>query len=291
MNGREIVSPLYDILILSSDGFNYKSNGKYIPLGIDRYGNRISTASTSSSSSSSSSSYSSRSSSSSSSSSASSSSSSRSSYTSSSSYSSPSTSSQTSSSSQYGRLLFQGTYTSTGVCRNSNSITGCGQVSLDYITVYERALLRSSNDEVLPFVNYVTIYGETGRRYGNGQLFFMVTDQGAIRFVALTGTDILVMYNDQGDTRSQYMGKIFSTPLTNGGNNYNSNNYNSNNNGGTYNRPQHQRRCTVCHGTGLCPICNGSKMVTNSFGHKGLSKCKVCNFTGLCTSCNGTGRK
>lgn len=187
------------------------------------------------------------------------------------------------SNSQYGNLLFQGTYTCTGVGRNSTSISGCGQTSLADITVYEQAYIQGNN--VYPFVNYVTIYGETGRRYGNGQAFYMVTNQGAIRMVVFTGTDTLVMYFDQGDTRSQYIGKVFSTPLTNGG--YN-NNYN---NGGTYNQPQHQRRCAVCHGTGLCPTCNGSKMVTNSFGYNGLSKCNVCNFTGLCTSCGGTGRK
>lgn len=72
--------------------------------------------------------------------------------------------------------------------------------------------------------------------------------------------------------------------LTSGGNN--NNGYN---NGGTYNQQNHL--CTVCRGKGICPYCNGSKMVTNTSGKGGLSKCKACNYTGICKSCGGTGRK
>ena len=109
-----------------------------------------------------------------------------------------------------------------------------------------------------------------------------------IRFVVQLNSDIQVLYLDQGDTRSNYNGKIFSTALTNGGNINNG----VINNGGTYNNQQRQQRqCTVCYGRGVCSVCNGSKWVTNSFGYKGLQKCGVCGGTGLCKSCGGTGRK
>lgn len=281
MDGNEIVEPKYEDLVYSQGVFKCKvTKDRWESIGIRVDGSRIPgvteptvryTASTSSSASSSTSS---------------SSTSSSASYNNSSSYASSSSSSQTTSSSQYGNLLFQGTYTCTGVVRNLTSITGCGQTFLENYTIYEQAFIRSSTNEVSPFVNYVTIYGESGRRYGNGQAFYLVTEQGMIRLIVQAPTDITVMYFDKGDTRNLYTGKIFSTPLTNGGN-YNNNSVNY---GGTYNQ-QHQRRCSVCHGTGLCSACHGSKMVTNSFGYKGLSKCNVCNFTGLCTSCGGTGRK
>ena len=260
--GREVIAPAYDYISFNEyeNCFNYEkgSTSGNLAYTINSNGQIVSTSSYSRPS------------------------------TNTSSYSSSSTSQSSSTTSQYGRLLYQGTYTSTGVGRNSTSISGCGQTSLDYISVYEKALLRSSNSEVLPYVNNITVYGETGRRYGNGQAFFLVTNQGMIRFVVQLNSDIQVLYLDQGDTRSNYNGKIFSTALTNGGNINNG----VINNGGTYNNQQRQQRhCTVCYGRGVCSVCNGSKWVTNSFGYKGLQKCGVCGGTGLCKSCGGTGRK
>ena len=280
-NGKEIIAPQYNYVSYSVSQFDYKADdGHYYDTGIDIDGNKVkmrigrtpptntSVASTSSNTSNSSS-YSS--------------SSSSSSY-------STSSSSQMPSSSQYGKLLFQGVYTNTGVVRNSTSITGCGQTNIDNFAVYEQALVVLSGSLVWPYVGIESVYGEVGRRYGEGQVFYLVTDNGQIRFVAQNGTDVISLYLDKGDTRSTYNGKVFSTPIGNGGNTYG-------NNGGNYNNQQqiqgkqNLRRCTVCYGRGVCSICNGSKWVTNSFGQKGLHKCGSCGGTGLCKSCNGTGRK
>ena len=270
INGKEFIPPKYEGLFLSTvDGFNYKENGKYIPLGIDGHGNRITTASSSSASSPSSSSYSS---------------------SSSSTYSSPSSSSSSSTSpsstSQYGNLLYQGTYTVTGVARSSTSLSGCGDASLVQLTVYERALFRGSQE--WPYAGMVTVYGETGRRYGRDRVFYLVNNAGLIWFVAQTDTDVIAMYFDKGDTRSVYTGKVFCNPIGNGGNTFNVGTFNN------QQQPQNTqklRSCTVCYGRGVCSICNGSKWVTNSFGHKGWVKCGACGGTGLCKSCNGTGRR
>lgn len=61
---------------------------------------------------------------------------------------------------------------------------------------------------------------------------------------------------------------------------------------GTSGMMTRMRVCTVCHGTGLCPICNGSSRVTNPYTNsRSLDVCGGCNGQKYCSSCGGTGRK
>lgn len=195
--------------------------------------------------------------------------------------------------SQYGRLLHQGVYTSTGVVRDNQSLAGCGQTSLTNFSIYEKAIIEQGKANPMYYSGDATVFGEYGRKYvvtttQDGQVFYLVLNDGSVRFVATNGVKTLSMYIFQGDCRAQYTGKVFSTPINNGGNSL------TPQPGNNYNQPpqtkQKLRVCTVCHGTGTCPICHGSAWVTNAFTGK-LQKCGGCHGGKLCSSCGGTGRK
>lgn len=265
--GHEIIAPKYKSIIFSEyeNCFKYEKGDDFVslPITLDSNGRgvRVSSSRTASSSYSSSSTSSS-----------------------SSTYSSSSSSSY-SSSSQYGNLLFQGIFTTTGVGRNSSAYSSCGQTSLSNYAVYENALIIDNGTKVMTYTGNVTVYGVSGRKYGNDQMFYLVSGIDMLSFVVNLGNDVTVLYLEKGDTRNNYNGKIWSTPIGNGGNNYNNggnfNNYNNNSN-------QRQPICKTCYGRKLCRNCNGTKLVANAYTGRN-EFCEVCHRTGLCPTCNGTG--
>lgn len=54
------------------------------------------------------------------------------------------------------------------------------------------------------------------------------------------------------------------------------------------NNGQVKETCTVCHGNGNCPTCNG--IGTGCKACKGTGKCDSCNGSGECKKCYGSGR-
>lgn len=203
--------------------------------------------------------------------------------------------------SAYGDLLYSGQYTYTSLIRTFDDFLGMGTPSLCNITVYERALL-FNNDAPAEYYGYRTVYGEYGRAYGNSEQFYLVTNNGDIRYVVrvtmntMLGafTDERMAFFDHGDTRSQYEGKAFSSK-GNTNNNYNT--------GGTYGgstgtvtTQQGQKSCPVCYGTGTCQTCYGSGWVSNPYSNE-RHTCSSCNnqydnapYKGKCWKCHGTGR-
>lgn len=277
ITGKEVIAPKYDYIYFSEayNCFSYELNDKdyNLSLTMDSNGRIVPSSSSSSSSS----------------------------YASSSSQSS-------SSSSPYGNLLYSGTYTVTGVVRNSTASAGDGKPYLTNLEIYDNAVVITGNGTVLRYYGEGTLEGAAGRMYGSSDKEFMfVTNGGLVRYVQaiknLFGkvVDHKISYIDYGDTRSSYAGKPFnsntanttnnggatynySVPYNNGGtynNTYNNNNYN--------NRNTHQPRCKTCMGTGLCRNCNGSKLVSNAYTRKN-EWCEVCHRKGLCPTCNGTGK-
>lgn len=234
---------------------------------------------------------------------ASSSSSSSSSSTYSSSSSSSSSSTTTSSDSQYGNLLWSGTYTVTGKGFRGMEATIVSAPFLVELQIFEKVLICNKTD----FYDYVgtkEAYYMKGRQYKNRAVegtSIVVTDQGvpfiynesvqSLPFVGNVMTTAII-YMTPGDTRSAYIGGGF-----NGG--VNNNGFNDGiNNGGTYNAQPRQRICNHCHGTGNCPNCSGSGWVVSPYGNvKGRYPCVNCNpngnsaSRGRCPVCGGTGRR
>ena len=238
------------------------------------------------------------------------SSSSTSSYSSSSSYKSSSTSSSTGSSysgsrsgntsSGNGRMLYSGIYTFTGMFVDQTGITSTGFTELCNITVYENSMT-VERDGTKPYIGNATVYGVSGRAYGDQSNYYIVTDAGVVtkvmtqtNFVPLVGnyTQTVMFYYDIGDTRSLYAGRQISP--NNGGSNYGGS---SSYGGSTGTSQRSQQSCRTCYGTGLCKTCNGSGWVTNPYTSKN-SPCSSCNDKygtgpnrGKCWTCHGTGKK
>lgn len=263
LSGNEIVAPKYSSVSFSEydNCFEYEKGDKMVklPITLDANGRGVRVSASPSSSSS----Y------------ASSSSSTTNSY------------SQSSSSSQYGRLLYQGTYTNTGVVRTNTAILGDGNPTLMNFVVYDNVLISHNGNNVWQYVGDVTVYGQYGRKYGNNQFFYLVYGQGNISCVMQQGINVTMLYFDKGDTRYNYNGKRFNTPLNNGGNSFGNNGVNYNNN--NYNNTNTRKpRCKTCMGSGKCRNCNGSKLVANAYTRRN-EWCEVCHRTGLCPTCKGTG--
>lgn len=271
VDGNEKIPPIYEYILFSESEncFKYEKGDDFIklPYTITSSGKIVSasTASTSRSSSS----YSS------------SSSSSSSSY------------STSQASSQYGRLLYSGTYTNTGVVRNSTNVSANGNPSLITISIYEKALI-AANDNPAYYQGNLSIYGETGRKYAhsnNDNLFWFVTNNGFVRVVSVitntfpivgTVTETSVLYLDAGDTRASYAGR--SSGQNNG-------QFNSFNGGGSINNSSGSSKkpiCKTCLGQKVCRNCNGTKRAVNPFTNRS-DFCEICKGTGVCPTCNGTG--
>lgn len=52
-------------------------------------------------------------------------------------------------------------------------------------------------------------------------------------------------------------------------------------------------KCDICHGTGICYVCKGTRRVVVNQGLDDVypigSPCSVCNYTGQCWACDGMG--
>lgn len=200
-----------------------------------------------------------------------------------------------STSSSYGNVLYEGVYTCTGISRNSSGVSFLGYVSLLNVTVYEKALV--SEGKVYPYQGNISAFGESGRKYSDGAIIWMVTGNGALRMVTIvtmtlpyvgTVSETSVLYYDKGDTRQNYqmmsngnMGGSYNTP---------------NNTYTTPTTPSRQPSCTICYGTGNCQTCYGSGWVSNPYVNE-RHPCTSCNsggnsaYRGKCWKCHGTGKK
>lgn len=194
-----------------------------------------------------------------------------------------------------GSVLYKGYYTSTGICRTSANITSSGQPFLWYITVYENCMKFEGDNTLYPYCGTYSVYGESGRRYGNGDSFWIVTSEGNIRSVVVvsvnmqmygiptTLSETSLMYFDKGDTRHLYYAQ--SSGGNTGGSSQSQN----------YSSPSRTKKsCQVCYGTGTCQTCYGSGWVNNPYVNARHS-CTSCNKSGnsptkgKCWKCGGTG--
>lgn len=265
IEGNEKIPPIYDYILFSESEncFKYEKGDNFIklPYTITSSGKIVSTSTSSAGSSST--------------------------YNSSSSYST------SQSTSQYGKLLYSGTYTNTGIVRSGTDVSANGNPQLITLSIYENALI-AANDNPAYYQGNINIYGETGRKYALpniNNLFWFVTNNGLVRVVTVitntlpivgTVTETRVLYLDAGDTRAVYAGRA------SGQNNGQINNYNG---GGSVNNGSGSGRkpiCKTCLGQKLCRNCTGSKWITSPYS-KNLSPCEVCHRTGKCPTCNGTG--
>ena len=314
-DGREVVPPQYESLLFSSGQFCYKSpDGSWYDLGIDINGNKVEPKNKPSTSSYSSSRTSSSSSSSVSSSSGSYSSSSSSSASSTSSTSSSSTSTYSSSSSQssqYGSLLFGGTYTCNGKTIQDLQIVQTANVFICDLQIYEKILVYNKN-EYFYYAGNQVLFELNFRKYvdSKNQTFF-VHEGGALVYYAIYNTQFVpfvgnvtsvtyVMF-EKGDTRAQQ--PVGGGYVPQGG---------VNTGGGAVNTGtvcpicRGQKICTnpgspynykeYCQGSRRCANCSGSGHVPAGFGQSGYVPCSYCNRRvnnnygdGICGRCHGTG--
>lgn len=190
-------------------------------------------------------------------------------------------------------VICQGNYTLTGVSRGSAGFSSSGMPLLCNLTVYDDYMTFAGDATAYPYRGQYTIYGETGRRYGDGNSFFLVTSSGDVRGVVImsmtlpyvgTVTETTLCYYDKGDTRYLYQ----SAGTTGGG-------YSTPQNSYTPSAPR-QQSCRICYGTGNCQTCYGSGWVNNPYVNE-RHPCTSCNNggnqpnRGKCWNCGGTGKK
>ena len=203
--------------------------------------------------------------------------------------------------SNYGYLIGSGTYTCTGIGFQGLETKTISQPFLIEVEIYEKAVIHSG--KVYHYVGNTEMYFISGRKYqistGANAEGFLVDSNGAphywtsytqnLPFVGQITTTTFIICN-VGDTRNAYMGGNYNGGVTP--------NYGGGNSGGTYNTQPRQKNCNHCHGTGICPNCNGSGMVVNPYGNvKGQYPCVNCNpngnnpMRGKCPLCNGLGKR
>ena len=224
-----------------------------------------------------------------------------------------------SSSSQYGKLLFDETYTCTGT-----SITGIQTSTimapfLCTFHIYENRLFYNdepqpsiySGDEILYNIKWRKYLKEQNSGYyvsDVGAVMLFLTSTSSLPYVGNVTTTSYLLF-ERGDTRHLHLGG----GAVSGGNVMLPQN---GNNGGYSNTPSGQRcnlcagtgSCsnpsspynsrTYCHGSGKCPICGGDGLMINTYNNtkqvcsscRGNGRCQNCNGTGKCKKCGGTGR-
>ena len=228
-------------------------------------------------------------------------------------------SSTSSSSSQYGKLLFDETYTCTGT-----SITGIQTSTimapfLCTFHIYENRLFYNdepqpsiySGDEILYNIKWRKYLKEQNSGYyvsDVGAVMLFLTSTSSLPYVGNVTTTSYLLF-ERGDTRHLHLGG----GAVGGGNTMLPQNGNS----GGYNNTQSGQRCnlcggvgtcsnpgsqynsrTYCHGSGKCPICGGDGLMINTYNNtkqvcsscRGNGRCQNCNGTGKCKKCGGTGR-
>ncbi len=300
-DGREVIPPRYESILYSSGQFCYKaSNGSWYDLGIDINGNKVQPQRTPSTASASSSQTSSVSSSSSSNSSSSSTASSRTSAS----------SSSGSSGSEYGSLLFGGTYTCNGKTIQNLQIVQTAYVFTCDLQVYERVLVYNQN-EYFYYSGNQQLFQMNFRKYvdSKNQTFFVhesgVTAYYAIyntQFVPYAGNITTVVYVilEQGDTRGQQsVGGGYSPQggAITGGTGTSGNVCPICHGAKTCTNPSSPRNYKeYCQGSRRCGNCSGSGHVPAGYGQSGYVPCSYCNrrvnnnySDGVCGKCHGTG--
>ncbi|MBO4464371.1 MAG: hypothetical protein J5797_09295 [Prevotella sp.] len=234
--------------------------------------------------------------------------------------SSSSGSSTSSSSSQYGKLLFDETYTCTGT-----SITGVQTSTimapfLCTFHIYENRLFYNDEPQPSVYSGDEILYNIKWRKYLKEQnTGYYVSDVGAVMLFLTSTSNLPYVGNvtttsyllfERGDTRHLHLGG----GAVGGGNTMLPQN---GNNGGYSNTPSGQRcnlcagtgSCsnpsspynsrTYCHGSGKCPICGGDGLMINTYSNtkqvcsscRGNGRCQNCNGTGKCKKCGGSGHQ
>ena len=106
--------------------------------------------------------------------------------------------------------------------------------------------------------------------------------------VVFIGSKIIGSANDSGDSNDSYTydagnaDEYYAYPtLDLFGDDYDSQS------GDDYVYPDTQRTlCVSCHGSGMCPVCDGTGIYSN-YGQS--SECSACDGSGVCSICDGSG--